>query len=188
MGIQIQKYNILAVLVFVGIILIAHFASIKDYNWKINTVSELASQGYSRKWIMQIGFILFGLILLIGIANKIRLNTINYLIDIPIGIYGLAILLSGIYCTKPFVNGLGYSESESNIHSISATMAGIALSIGILASGIIETKSSIRLIHFAFLIFVMGMSVYFGISESNNGLIQKIMYLGSFCWLIKYYN
>lgn len=185
---EFQKYNVIAVLIFVGIILVAHFLAIAEYNWKINTVSELASQGYPRKWIMQIGFIIFGLILLLGISNKVRLNTVDYVIDIPIGIYGLAILISGIYCTKPFVSELQYSEFESNIHSISATIAGIAFSIGILASGIKESGTSSRLIHFTFLVFVIGMSAYFGISQSNNGLIQKLMYLGSFYWLIKYYN
>lgn len=182
--IEFPKYNVIAVLTFVVIIMIAHFVAVEGYNWKINTVSELASQGYSRKWIMQIGFIIFALILLVGIIKKVKEHTIDYLIDIPIGLYGLAILVSGIYCTKPFISEIEYSEFESNIHSISATFAGIAFSIAILVSGIKENENPIRLIHFAFLIFVIGMSTYFGISLSNSGLIQKIMYLGSLFLLI----
>ena len=121
------------------------------------------------------GFIAFGIILLGGIGRKFKLDKINYLIDLPIGVYGLAILTAGIFCTKPFINGLEYSGFESEIHSFSATVAGIAFSIGILSSGIKETKNTMRLVHFLFLIFVMGMSAFFGISQSNNGLIQKLM-------------
>lgn len=182
------SYNFISVMVFVGIIIVAHVFAHSGYSWRINTVSELAAQGYSKKWIMQVGFILLGLILLLGIVNKIRLGTLDFMVDIPIAIYGLAILVSGIFCTKPFISDIEYSVIESDIHSISATIAGIAFSIGILVSGIKETELSIRLIHFGFLIFVMGMSAYFGVSQSNNGLIQKLMYFGSFYWLVKYYN
>ncbi len=183
-----KKYNAIAVLVFLATIIVAHLLAIDEYDWKNNTVSELASQGYAQKWIMQMGFITFGIILVFGILNKIYNNTINYLIDIPIGIYGAAILISGIYCAKPFMTGIEFSNTESNIHSISASIAGIAFSIGILISGIKETEISTRIIHFIFFLFVIGMSAFFGLSPSHNGLIQKIMYLGSFYWLIYYYN
>ncbi|MRI01651.1 hypothetical protein GH721_13995 [Kriegella sp. EG-1] len=53
MAIEFQKCNVLAVLIFVGVILIAHFVAIAENNWRIHTVSELASQGYSKKWIKQ---------------------------------------------------------------------------------------------------------------------------------------
>ena len=72
MWVGLQKYNVIAVAVFIGIIIIAHLSANGSYSWKTNTVSELAAQGYERKWIMQIGFVLFGLILIFGIIYKIN--------------------------------------------------------------------------------------------------------------------
>lgn len=188
MLVEYPKFNILAVLVFTIVILIAHICSVAGYDWRMNTVSDLGSQGYPRKWIMQVGFILFGLILCAGIFRKFSMHTIDYATDIPMGLYGLGILISGICCTEPFVDGVKYSAIESSIHSASATFAGIAFSMAILFSGLKAEESAMRWIHFIFLGFVLGMSIYFGLSRSNNGLIQKLMYAGSFIWIIKFYT
>jgi hypothetical protein len=81
---------------------------------------------------MKIGFILFGGILAIGITNKLINGNGKLVTELPIMIYGLAILISGLYSTKPIVDGIEYSELESKIHSYSAQIAGIAFSIGLL--------------------------------------------------------
>ncbi len=65
MGTEFKKYNVTAVLFFITIIIVAHLVAVDDYNWRNNAVSELASQGYTRKWIMQIGFVVFGAILIL---------------------------------------------------------------------------------------------------------------------------
>jgi hypothetical membrane protein len=67
----ITKYNWTSVGLFVGTIIVAHFFTTSPYDWRTNTISELASQRYQYRWIMKIGFILFGGILAIGITNKL---------------------------------------------------------------------------------------------------------------------
>jgi len=77
---------------------------------------------------------------------------------------------------------------ESQIHSYSAQIAGAAFSIGLLIHGITETNPNLKIIHFSTFAFVVGLSALFGIMENNNGIIQRIMYVGSFVWLTFYYN
>jgi hypothetical protein len=184
----ITKYNWTSVGLFVGLIIIAHFFATSPYDWRTNTISELASQQYQYRWIMKIGFILFGGILAIGIVSKLMRGNGNFLSELPILIYGLAILISGLYSTKPIVDGIEYSELESKIHSYSAQIAGMAFSIGLLIYGFTETNTNLKIIHFVTFAFVVGFSALFGIMDSNVGIIQRVMYLGSFVWLTLFYN
>ena len=184
----LEKYHWTSVVLFVGLIVVAHFLATSPYDWRTNTISELASQHYHYRWIMKIGFILFGGILAIGIVSKLMRGNGNFLSELPILIYGLSILASGLYSTKPFVEGLEYSSMESNIHSFAAQVAGIAFSIGLLIHGFSETNKNLRIIHFLTFAFVVGLSALFGIMDSNVGIIQRIMYVGSFVWLTIFYN
>jgi len=184
----LTKYNWASVCVFVGIIVLSHFFTTSPYDWKSNSISELASQNYQYRWLMKIGFILFGGILAIGITNKLISGNGRLLTEIPILIYGLAILVSGFYSTKPIVDGIEYSELESQIHSYSALIAGIAFSIGLLIHGLSETNQNLKIIHFVTFAFVISLSTLFGLMNSNVGIIQRVMYLGSFVWLTMFYN
>jgi hypothetical membrane protein len=171
----ITKYNWTSVGLFVGLIIIAHFFTTSPYDWRTNTISELASQQYQYRWIMKIGFILFGGILAIGITNKLINGNGKLVTELPIMIYGLAILISGLYSTKPIVDGIEYSELESKIHSYSAQIAGMAFSIGLLIYGFTETNTNLKIIHFVTFAFVVGFSALFGIMDSNVGIIQRVM-------------
>lgn len=184
----ITKYNWTSIGLFVVVIIVAHFFTTNPYDWRANTISELASQNYQYRWIMKIGFILFGGILAIGITNKLINGNGKLLTELPILIYGLAILISGLYSTKPIVDGIEYSELESKIHSYSAQIAGMAFSIGLLIYGFTETNTNLKIIHFVTFAFVGGFSALFGIMDSYVGIIQRIMYLGSFVWLTSFYN
>jgi len=184
----IIKYNWISVGIFILTMVIAHFFVSSPYDWKNNTISELASQNYDYRWIMKTGFILFGAILTVGVLNKLIQHNGFIINEIPIMIYALAILVSGIYSTKPFVEGIEYSEFHSQIHSYSTQIAGFSFSIGLLIFGIKEIELNLKLIHFAFFAFVIICSALFGLLETNTGIIQRIMYAGSFIWLIFCYN
>lgn len=183
----LTKYNVISVIIFVGVIILAHLLSSSPYDWKNNTISELAAQGYSYRWVMKIGFILFGGILAVGIIKKWIDGESSILIELPFLIYGIAILISGLYSTKPIVD-VHYSQIESHIHSYAAQLAGISFSIGLLLKGIMETDASMKVAHFVTFFGVVGLSALFGILECYTGIIQRVMYLSSFIWLIFYYN
>jgi hypothetical protein len=184
----ITKYNWTSVGLFVGIIIVAHFFTTNPYDWRAHTISELAAQHYHYRWIMKIGFILFGGTLAVGITNKLINGNGILLTELPILIYGLAILVSGLYSTKPIVDGIEYSEFESKIHSYAAQIAGIAFSVGLLIHGFSETNRNLKIIHYATFGFVVGFSALFGIMDSNIGIVQRVMYVGSFVWLTVFYN
>ncbi|KOY84359.1 hypothetical protein AD998_21360 [bacterium 336/3] len=164
-------------------IVVAHIFSTNHYDWTKNTISDLGSQGYNRKLIMQLGFLAFGLTLLVGIL----LNGFTWRTT-PILIYGLCVGLTGVFCTKPFFSFDNYSALQATIHSALAQIAGATFTLGILVQLFYSIDKSEKAIHFTFFILVVGLSASFGLVKNYQGITQRLLYLTSFIWLIKFYK
>lgn len=174
---------------FIAVIIIAHFFVPPEYVWTQNTISELASQGLPNQWIMQIGFIGFGILFNLGFVLKfIAEKKVTYA-DMPLMTYGLSILVTGFYSAAPFLENVTYSLREAGIHSLFATVAGIAFTLGILWRAAVAGSTQERLVHILFLVLVTGASALFGVSESGiiplgKGIAQRALYLVSFVWIL----
>jgi hypothetical membrane protein len=182
-----MKFTILSVVFIVLAILIAQIIVPEPYDWMHNTISELASQGYPEKWIMQIGIIGFGVLLSIGVFSNFRQENEYRYRQIPLFIYALGILLAGIFCALPFVDGIPYSEVEARLHSSFASLAGFALSAAILLFSLTDRPRR-KLLHALSLILVLGISITFGLVTSYAGVVQRLLYLVGFSWLVFVYN
>lgn len=177
------NYNSISVTIFVLAIVVAHIFSTNNYDWTKNTISDLGSQGYDRNLIMQVGFVVFGLTLSAGILLKgLTWRTT------PILIYALCVGLTGIFCTKPFFNSNNYSVSQAAVHSALAQIAGAAFTIGILIQLFYSADKTGKWIHFSFFMLVAGFSASFGLLKNYQGIAQRLLYLTSFIWLIKFYK
>lgn len=179
---------LVAVVYFIAVIVIAHFFVPPGYDWTQNTISDLASQGHVNKWIMQAGFIGFGAVLTLGSAYHFWRNMRRWFL-FPVAVYGLSILMSGIYCTAPIAPSMSYSAAESELHSMFATLAGIGMSLGIVAQVVMSASNRERWMRIAFLLLVVGVSGLFGFAENHivqfdKGIIQRILYLVGLAWLV----
>jgi hypothetical membrane protein len=178
-----SNYNIISTALFVLAIVVAHIFSTNNYDWTKNTISDLGSQGYDRKLIMQFGFLAFGVTLSAGVlVNSLTWRTT------PILIYGLCVGLTGIFCTKPFITLDNYSASQATIHSTLAQIAGASFTLGILLQLFYSADKSEKWIHFVFFILVVGFSASFALLKNYQGIAQRLLYLTSFIWLIKFYK
>ncbi|MDX2174435.1 MAG: DUF998 domain-containing protein [Bacteroidota bacterium] len=178
-----NNYNIISTALFTMAIVVAHIFSTNNYEWTKNTISDLGSQGYNRKLIMQFGFLAFGVTLSVGILiNGLTWQTTPFLI------YGLCVGLTGVFCTKPFFNLDNYSATQATIHSILAQIAGVSFTLGILVQLSYSVNKSEKWIHFVFFILVVSLSATFGLLKNYQGIVQRLLYLTSFIWLIKFYK
>lgn len=183
-----QRSILTAVVYFIAVIVLAHFFVPPMYDWTQNTVSDLASQGHTYKWIMQTGFTGFGLLLTWGVIFHFNKNNRAYFL-LFVAVYGLSILMSGIFCTAPVDPSMTYSVSEAKLHSMFATIAGIAMSLGILWQFAVSSNHRQRWTRFAFFILVIGISGLFGLAENHllmidKGIVQRILYLVGLAWLV----
>jgi len=182
-----MKPLLVPIVFFVSIIIVAHFFAPSGYIWTRNTISELASQGYSNKWIMQLGFIGYGILLAGGLIWR-SLSTERLIYhDSPILLYGLSILVTGIFCAAPIDGSNDFSVREDQIHTVFATVAGISLVLAILWHMFVSSENQWH--HLAFLILITGLSLLFGLAKSSSipvgqGFIQRMLYAASFIWLL----
>ena len=177
-----------AVIFFIAVIVLAHFFAPPGYDWTQNTISDLGSQGHVYKWIMQIGFIGFGALLTCGVANYFRKNGKLYFLFFVAG-YGLSVLLTGIFCAASIDASISYSVQEASLHSMFATIAGVAMSVGILWQIFTSSNNRERWIRIIFLLLVAGISGLFGLAENHilaldKGIIQRALYLVGLAWLV----
>ena len=163
----------IAIAYWIAIIILAHFFAPLGYIWTQNTISELASQGHEYKGIMQAGLIGFGALVILAVAlTCTRIGKIVYPL-LPIALYGLAILLSGIYCTAPIDPRIPYSITEAELHSMLATIAGVALSLAILWRVFVSSAAHQRILHLSFLVAVIGLSALFGLAETTRLILGR---------------
>ena len=112
--------------------------------------------------------------------------------DILLLFYGLAILLSGIFSAKPFIEEIPYSLLESGLHYAFALSAGMFLNFTIFFHLIFSERTKERLFHLVFLmtIFISSMIIVL-IKESELnaplGLMQRITYLAGLIWLFIFF-
>ncbi len=194
----LDRYNQISVALLVTVIVVAHivaYASVPAlYDWRRNTISDLAAQQYAHNWIMRTGLIAFGGILIVGIINKSLHKIAVWYVDLPILLYAASVLLAGVFSIKPFFPVEAYSQTHDSLHSFFATLTGISISVGIFChafpfSG--KARSSI-IVDFAFLMAVIALSASFGLAESSLpdyvGVIQRAMWLVGLTWLALFYE
>ncbi len=150
----------------------------------MNSISQLAAQNYAQAWLVRAGFISFGILVQLAGIGRIRADRSRWYREVPIMLYGLAILLSGIFSTNTFIRGVPFSETEAGLHTVFATAAGIALSAAMLLFALTDTPASSRLIHAVALVLIMLLSFLFGALPEAAGAIQRLLWVVGFAWLI----
>ena len=165
-------------------IMLAHMVAPDQYNWTIHSISQLAAQGYGQAWLMRAGFILFGALVLLAGAGRIRADRRHWYREAAIMLYGLAILLSGIFSTSSFLDGAPFSAAHARWHTIFATTAGVALSLGILLFALTDRPRSRQLAHLVTLVLITLLSALFGATPAAAGVFQRLLWIVGFGWLV----
>ncbi len=164
-------------------ILLAHLAAPGEYRWTQHTISQLAAQGYGQAWIMRAGFIVVGRLVLAAGAGRMRATRAGWFRELPIMLYGLAILLAGVFSADPFIAGEPFSEVEARLHSIFATLAGVSISAAVLLYVLTESPPTRRWMHIVALILLTLISGLFGSLPAIGGALQRALWLAGFSWL-----
>ena len=167
---------------FTAIILVAHAIAPAPYSWTVYSISHLGAQGYEYAWMMRFGLISYGAHVVIAAILKIARRPRTGWPHGFIGIYGFAILLSGFFSTSPFLLGVPFSTSEANLHSIFASLAGIALSAAMVAFAVMARTPRGRIIHLVALVLTLLIpEVFFRFSDAA-GVSQRLVWLVVLAW------
>ncbi|MFA6272054.1 MAG: DUF998 domain-containing protein [Patescibacteria group bacterium] len=181
-----------SIIIFTICTFFAHIFSSARYNWQNHSLSQLAAQNYSLGWIMQMGFFSFGILFTTGIVLKICNSRKVQIADMLILFYGLSVLLCGIFSSRPFTEGIPYSEVESGLHYAFAVSTGMFLNLSVLSCILISKTVKERLFHGAFLmtIFISSLFVILirdGYLNAPMGILQRIIFFTGVIWLFIFF-
>ncbi|MBE0670369.1 MAG: DUF998 domain-containing protein [Anaerolineales bacterium] len=179
-----MRNYVYAVIYILIALTVSHFLADDSYRWQVNSISQLGAQSYGKAWIIRLGFVGFGIIMLLTGISRIKMDITYWFREIPILIYGFAILLSGIFSAEPFVEGVSYSTQEAQLHGLFATVAGFALTLAILMFTFTDIPNSRRIGHFIALVLVTVFSLLFGVFSNFAGIMQRLLWFAGFAWLL----
>jgi hypothetical protein len=99
-------------------------------------------------------------------------------------LYGLALLLAGIFSTEPFVEGVTFSAGEAQLHSTFATAAGVMLTLATLLYALTDAPAGRRIVHWIALALITLISLMFGAMPAIGGVLQRVLWVVGFAWLV----
>jgi hypothetical protein len=132
---------------------------------------------------MRAGFIGFGALIQIAAVSRIHRSAVLRFREVPIMLYGLAILLSGVFSAEPFMDGVPYSAAEANLHGLFATAAGLALCAAMLLYALADAPQR-RIGHFVTLALPMLVSFLFAAAPAVASITQRVLWVVGFAWLL----
>ncbi|WP_286830869.1 MULTISPECIES: DUF998 domain-containing protein [Kordiimonas] len=161
--------------------LVAPFFMAGDYSNIHNAVSELGAQNTSNSWVMNLGFVLFGIG--VGVDASMRLKSAP-IVGAAFLIYGIAMVLVGIFSHKPIDPLLPYDAFEDDLHSLFATVVGTTFSVGTLSQAFCERAMARRTACVAAALSAVILPLCMLQFPDVQGVPQRFMFVISFFWLV----
>ncbi|MGL4648331.1 MAG: DUF998 domain-containing protein [Caldilineaceae bacterium] len=185
-----DKRLIYAAVIFIGVVIaLAHLITPDSYSWTENTISDLGAQGYTHGWLMSLGFVGFGILVIAGyITKSLKAGRVS-VADALLMVYGASVLMTGLFRVAPFDGSLDYSAQQDALHSFFAQAAGVAFTLAIVAHIVAAPTPALRLRHFAVLLVVITNSLLVAAPEFlpfsvPTGVAQRFLWIVSFAWLL----
>jgi hypothetical protein len=101
------------------------------YSWMAHTTSESAAQGVQGAWVARLGFLLFGLsVLLLAAANRRHWGAAGSMLH---GLFGILMVATATFSSRSWVEGAPFDATEDLLHSVTATGMGFAFAGGAVA-------------------------------------------------------
>jgi len=153
-----------------------------DYDWIEHTTSEAGAQGVDGAWLARFGFVLFGLaVLVIAARSAPRWGTRATVFH---RVFAVGMITVAAFSARAWPDGASYDPTEDTLHSVAATVIGVAFAIGVLAVAVggREKGQSVRVLDVvaivASVVVPLSMSQFDGVA----GVAQRLMFLVAYLW------
>lgn len=156
------------------------FFSFGGYSIVKNTTSHLGAQGSPHSWLMNAIFVFLGA-RAIWIAFR---SAIPYH-QIIGGVFGVSLILTGLFQHAPLAGNVPADLLEYRIHSIFASMTGFSFTLLAAGHGFMS-RGPQRAGGFALALAAVSISLSMAAFPSIMGLLQRIMFICAFGWLFFY--
>jgi hypothetical membrane protein len=165
------------ILLFSAAVLAGPLYTVDGYSVVQNVVSELGAQNTKNSSVMVAGFLALGVGLAVDGARRFQWPAL------PFVAFGVFMALAGLFAHKPLAPGVPFNEATHIAHSVLASMAGVAVTVGLLWHGVRTRgtwrRGSAMALGALCVMLPLGMLAM----PQYQGLIQRVMYLLVFAWL-----
>ncbi|HPT79084.1 MAG TPA: DUF998 domain-containing protein [Candidatus Atribacteria bacterium] len=175
------RYLLCTFLLLLPVMIILSFFSADTYSIIRNTTSHLGAQGAPNAWIMNMTFILVGISCILEAWLHLRRYWFLLLL---LCIFGLNLVLVGIFSHAPIVEGAVYDALEDRLHSIFASIAGFSFTAFAISSAFIEKTTRHRAADMSVGLTAALLSLLMACLPDYAGLWQRVLFTVSFIWLI----
>jgi hypothetical protein len=183
LGLSQQSASRLAVLLLVGALAAFALAPLglpDSYSWVEHGISESAAQGVAGAWVTRMGFIAFGLAVLV--ATDMRSRSWGPLVTMMHAIFGVSMFGVAAFSTKPWRDEMSYVEREDQLHTVFATAMGFGFIIGLVTLVIARRDRQLRAALPDLVPLAVTIIVPMLMSTSIWGVMQRSMFIVAACW------
>jgi hypothetical protein len=152
------------------------------YSWISQTTSESAAQGLAGAWLARLGFLLFGLaVLLLADASRRGWGPWGTALHTA---FGALMTAAAAFSHRPWQAGVPIDRTEDLLHSIAATAMGLAFAAGVVAVMLERMRRgrSWRVMDVLAVAAAVAIPLAMSAAPSVDGLLQRLMFAVAYAW------
>ena len=175
------------VLLFASVfcLLLAPLLMPESYDWVKHTTSESGAQGIEGAWLARLGFVFYGVAVLLLVLRKQDWTITTRIIHF---VFALGMAGNALFSSKPWLDELPFSEMEDILHSLMSGLVGTAFTLGVILLLLQRSAAdwySKTFDSFAIIISISVTLIMFNGGEDIAGIVQRIMFAVSYLWYAK---
>lgn len=153
-----------------------------SYSWVEHTTSESAAQGVHGAWLARLGFVLFGIgvaAVAAGASRRWRQPATAAHLVFAASMLGVA-----AFSTRPWSTGASYDATEDLLHSVFASVMGVAFAFGVgaVAHRRWTVGESLRFLDAVGLAATIVLPTAMTVSDGGAGIAQRAMFAVAYAW------
>jgi hypothetical protein len=156
-----------------------------SYSWLAHTTSESAAQGVEGAWLARLGFVMFGLsVLLLAAVTRRNWGFAGAALH---AVFGACMLATAVFSTRSWVPDAPYDPTEDTLHSIAASAIGFAFALGIVAVVLRARRTRLQrwwLLDLAAVLASVLLPLGMLLQPDAAGLLQRSMFAIAYAWYV----
>jgi len=164
------------------LVVVAARAMPAGYSWLALSISESAAQGLEHAWIARLGFVCFGLgVLVLSIAARALWPRLTYWCNL---LFAFAMFAAAAFSHAPWLAGVAADAIEDFLHSIAATGMGFAYCLGVVARFLRRPPGALlgRGLDVISLTVAIVLPLLLAAASEYAGLVQRVMFGVAYIW------
>lgn len=150
------------------------------YSWVANTTSESAAQGVPGGWLARLGFVLFGVsVILLAILARVGWGRWATALH---GGFGVLMVAAAVFSHRPWLPGQPADTTEDLLHSVAATGMGFVFIGAVVATAVLGRHGGWRPLDSVAMLAAVAVPLGMSAWPAAGGLLQRLMFAVAYVW------